>query len=80
MKLSELLKKHYKCKKVFLKLPEQFEDFDGERVSRLTTLAGGKAYEKLIELVYDLSSVIPDAFDVDEVVEQLDQVINEGDV
>ena len=56
MTLGDVLVKHFGCKKPFLAKPKICIDEQGEHYQPFTA-AGVKAYEKLVELIYDLEEL-----------------------
>lgn len=56
MTLEDILTKHFGCKKPFLAKPKICTDEQGEYYQPFTA-AGSKAYEKLVELIYDLDEL-----------------------
>ena len=69
--LESILKKYFGCRKPFRNTPKIEKNDDGETSYTFLTNRGFEAYDKLVELVYDLEDigVIRDA---NEVVEELD--------
>ena len=56
MTLEELLAKYFGCKKPFLVKPKKSTDEYGEHFQPFTA-AGARAYETLVELIYDLDEL-----------------------
>ena len=76
MSLGDILTKHFGCKHPFLKNPVRENKGGDWEKTRYATKNGDKAYAKLVELIYDLESLLPDLIDSNEIVEQLDQIID----
>ena len=76
--LEEMLQKHFGCSNPFLKRPRIKESFGGRGNNsyEYLTVAGGKAYGKLVDLVYDLGNLLPDLVDANEIVECLDDIVD----
>lgn len=76
--LDSILIKHFGCKTPFLKRPRIKERFGGRGNNsyEYLTVAGGKAYGKLVDLVYDLGNLLPDLVDANEIVECLDDIVD----
>lgn len=73
--LEDILHKYKflaKSKKAFLNNPR----WDEDGYKNTMTVDGGKAYSKLIALIYDLGELI-DA-DANDTVEDLDNIVNDG--
>ncbi len=76
--LDSILIKHFGCKTTFLKRPRIKERFGGRGNNsyEYLTVAGGKAYGKLVDLIYDLGNLLPDLVDANEIVECLDDIVD----
>ena len=70
--LEKVLQNHFGIKHVVLVEPEPHTYDDG---IRFLTLAGEKAYAKLVSLIYDLQDLLgEDVVDADEIIEELDDI------
>jgi len=77
MCLESLLIKHFGIKKAFLKRKRLVGYLFDEPVYEHWTSQGGKAYEKLTRLLYDLDELLGEDFDANSWVETLDNIANE---
>lgn len=76
MSLGDILTKYFGCKHPFLKNPVR-ENVGGDfERTRYITRNGDKAYGELVGLIYDLAELLPDTFDANEIIEQLDQIVD----
>lgn len=77
MTLEEILKKHFGCKKPFLKKPKAYTDGDcGTRYEYMTS-HGNRAYSNLVSLIYDLGT-LGIGVDADQAIETLDSIVSEN--
>ncbi len=76
--LDSILIKHFGCKNPFLKKPRIKERFGGRGNNsyEYLTIAGGKAYGELVDLVYDLGGLLPDLVNANEIVDCLDSIVD----
>lgn len=76
MSLEEILQKHYDCKNPFLFPPKKIrEDRDGTERYEYFTTEGSEAYDKLVELIYDLET-LDVGINANDVVETLDNIVS----
>jgi len=76
--LDCIIQAHFGIKKPFLKKPKIYGYFLGgepELAYDYFTKAGGKAYGKLIQLVYDLGNLFGVGFDTCRIVDVLDDIV-----
>lgn len=76
--VEDILQKHFGCAKPFYKRPVIKERFGkrGDNSYEYLTTTGGKAYGKLVDLIYDLESVLPEQINANEIVECLDDIVS----
>jgi len=71
MCLDELLRKHFNLKRpIFTKRTHKKPSDD-------VTKSGWKAYNKLIECLYDISELTGKGYYIEEIIQELDNIINE---
>jgi hypothetical protein len=76
--LEEILRNVFSCKKPFLKKRKIVGRWsNGEPDYEYLTKIGGKAYGKLVELVYALGRLLDNSFDANHYVAILDRIVNE---
>lgn len=79
MALDEILLKYFNCKNPYLKNRKiaGYYTGGGEREPdyEYLTVAGGKAYGKLTDLLYDLRQLLGEGFKADHWVNQLDEIV-----
>lgn len=76
MNLEEILQKHYDCKDPFLFPPKKIgEDRDGTERYEYFTAKGSEAYDKLVELIYDLET-LDVGINANDVIETLDNIVS----
>jgi hypothetical protein len=78
--LDEILAKYFGVKKPFLKKRRVRGYWHGDPSDpdyEYFTRAGGKAYEKLIDLLEDLGPLIGESFDSNHFVRELDRIVSE---
>lgn len=74
MSLEKLIQNHFDIKQVVLVYPKPNSYDDGYR---FLTLAGVKAYAKLVNLIYDLQDLLgEDAIHANEIIEELDDIVD----
>lgn len=71
--LEEILQQDFNCKRPFYKNPTY--DANGNREH--LTVSGGKAYDKLIDLFYQVGALTEMKSEVNEIVERLDEIVDE---
>ena len=72
--LNSIVSNHFGCKKVFLKNRRVCGHLFDEPVYEYHTVAGGKAYEKLINLIETLEVLFGNGFDANIIVNELDEI------
>lgn len=76
MSLEEVLHKHFDCKNPFLFPQKKIgEDRDGAERYEYFTAEGSKAYDKLVELIYDLET-LDVGINANDVIETLDNIVS----
>ena len=76
--LDSILRNHFGCKKAFLKNRKIVGHYFGDRDwpdYEYFTVAGGKAYNKLTGLIYDLGKLLGKGFNSDSMVAWLDSIV-----
>lgn len=76
MTLEEILQIHFGCRHPMLKTPVQKSEEEGYGYNYLTK-SGWRAYNKLISLLYDLDKLCPNSFDVSNLIEELDSIVDD---
>lgn len=71
--LESILRKHFGCKRPFLKNPLKYTT-GGIENEWYFTVSGEKAYEKLVSLIYDLDSLTEGEYKLYDLVEDLDLI------
>jgi hypothetical protein len=80
--LDEILRKSFGCGKPFLKKPKVCGYFVGETPEpcyEYMTRSGGRAYGKLVDLLYSLEQLLGDGFDANHWITELDRIVNDED-
>ena len=78
MTLEIILQKHFGCKKPVLKKPKPYIAPDGYESLQYMSDAGLRAYDRLVDLIYDLNKLTEDEYQLYGLVEDLD-IIADGD-
>lgn len=76
MTVEEILQKHFKCRKPFLKIPRSYKDGECCTKYEYMTQQGQTSYNKLVSLIYDLGD-LGVGIDANHVIETLDSIISE---
>ena len=75
--LETILKKYFGLKtNMFLSKPKIIEYCDGEPIYDNMTVAGHKAYKKMINFIYDLAHIGVNGLDEGILVDNLDDILN----
>jgi len=81
MTLDEILRDYFGCNKPFLKNKRICGYWTGDREPEpdyeYLTISGGRAYGKLVKLLYDLETLLGSGFDANKWIEVLDQIVRE---
>ena len=83
MTIAEILRKSFKCRKVFLKKKKVcgywISGGESEPDYEYLTKSGGKAYVKLTSLLYSLEQLLGNDFDADRWITELDNIVSGED-
>lgn len=78
--LDEILQQHFGCKKVFLKQPYivgYWTCGEPEPDYEYMTRTGGRAYKKLVALIYDLEALLGESMvDSHRIISELDSIVS----
>ena len=79
-KMEDILRRHFGCKKVFLKRPRVIGRFidSEEKEYQYMTDNGNTAYEKLIDLIEELGVLLGARETAERWVKELDRITSEG--
>lgn len=73
--LESILRKRFGCKRPVLKKPYKYTT-DGVENEWYLTVSGGKAYEKLVSLIYDLDDLTDGDYKLYDLVDDLDLIVD----
>ena len=78
MSVEEILQKYFGCKNPMLKTRNLTGYIFDEPCYEYLSKSGVKAYDRLLDLLYDLEMLLGESFDADRWVREIDKIVGES--